>query len=72
MERIKMDRRRLENAHIRYAILTISKWYPDHFSCNNIAFTSDTASTLLEFTPLYQEIFHQTYSGILLTVKGDQ
>ena len=34
-----MDRRRLECAHIRFAILKVARWYPDCFTIENIMFS---------------------------------
>ena len=62
-ERLKMDRRRLECAHIRFAILKVARWYPDCFTIENIMFSGNESITLQEFVPLYQKTFHQKYSG---------
>ena len=65
VERIKIDRRRLEHAHFRYAILKVTKWYRD-LAITKVLFTSDQAEgTLLEFTPLYLKAFYENYSGML-------
>ena len=61
MERMKMDRRRLEHAHFRYAMLNVAEWYQGFAK---ILFTPDQAErTLLEFTPLYLKAFYENYSG---------
>jgi len=58
-----MDRRRLEHAHIRYAILNVAEWY-QNFEVKNILFTPDQAETTLnEFTPLYTKAFYELYSS---------
>ena len=60
-----MDRRRLEHAHFRYAMLDVAGWYKG-FAVKNVLFTSDQAErTLLEFTPLYLKAFYENYSGML-------
>ena len=58
-----MDRRRLESAHIRYAMLRVTQWYPDDLSVAQLVFHSNPSLTLLEFTPIFQKLFHGTYSG---------
>ena len=61
--RLRMDRRRLESAHIRYAILRVIQSYPDQLSVASTVFHSNTSATLLEFTPTFQRLFHEKYSG---------
>jgi len=61
--RLRMDRRRLECAHIRYAILRTVQWYHDDIQIANITFHSNPTQTLLEFTPIFQKLFHHNYSG---------
>ena len=63
-ERSQMDRRRLECAHIRYAILKVVQWYSRDLNVEKISFHNNPSSTLLEFTPIYQKLFHHKYSGI--------
>ena len=65
IERMKMDRRRLEHAHFRYAMLTVAQWYPGTFNVNKVLFTCDQSeTTLTEFTPLYLKAFYEKYSGV--------
>jgi len=60
---MKMDRRRLEHAHIRYAVLNVAEWY-HNFDVKKILFTSDQSEkTLQEFTPLYMKAFYEMYSS---------
>ena len=64
MERMTMDRRRLEHAYFRYAMLNVAGWYKG-FAVKNVLFTSDQAGRiLLEFTPLYLRVFYRNYSGM--------
>jgi len=59
-----MDRRRLEHAHMRYAMLNVAKWYQGAFQIKSISFSSDQSqTTLLELTPLYLKAFYEQYSG---------
>ena len=62
---MKLDRRRLEAAHFKYAILTVVSWYPDQID-SEIRFSSDLQDTLLQITPLFQHAFHKKYSGNLI------
>ena len=64
MKRLKMDRRRLECAHFRYAMLKVAQFYSDDLDINKLVFTFDSLDMLLEFTPLYQQLFYRKYSGI--------
>ena len=60
-----MDRRRLEHAHVRFALLNVTQWYKESFIGVSIMFSSDQSeATLLEFTPLYQAAFYKKYSGM--------
>jgi len=59
-----MDRRRLESAHIRFAMLKVAQWYPDDIDIAKIIFHNNPSSTLLEFTPIFQKLFHRVYSGM--------
>lgn len=68
--RLRMDRRRLECAHVRYAMLRVVQWYPCDLNTSKILFHSNPTLTLLEFTPLFQALFHRTYSGHRCSVSG--
>ena len=57
--RLKIDRRRLEAAHFKYAMLCVALWYPD---CVPV-FSSNMDIILPEFTSAYQQAFHKKYSG---------
>lgn len=56
----KLDRRRLEEAHFKFAVLKILKWYE---MTVKIVFSSKN-ETLPKFLPIYQHAFHAKYSGI--------
>lgn len=60
-----MDRRRLLEAHFKFAILNVAFWYQDTFS-SPVVFFSDIHRTLTDVTPLFQKAFHTQYSGRLL------
>ena len=61
-ERIRLDRRCLEVAHLKYAVLATQKCYPD-IAATPIPMHTNIADTLKEFTPQYYDAFQQTYSG---------
>lgn len=61
VERIKMDRRRLEQAHFRYVALNVARWYREYTMFQ----FSDDATTLAELTTVYSQVFHDTYSGTI-------
>ena len=63
MDRKKSDRRRLECAHFKYAVLQVAGWYPRSFS-QPISFYPDIKETLVNVTPGYQKAFHTFYSGM--------
>lgn len=60
--RQRLDRRRLETAHFRYALLVVASWYSADIPMPK--FLPDLNLTLLEFTPLYHKAFHSHYSGL--------
>ena len=59
--RLQLDRRRLEAAHLKYAILQVNTRF--QLLEANIAIESDISSTLKEFTPIYYKSFAQRYAG---------
>lgn len=63
MDRQKLDRRQLECAHFKYAVLRVAGWYPHAFP-HPITFYPDIKDTLVNVTPGYQKAFHSFYSGI--------
>ena len=60
--RLKLDRRRLEGAHFKYAVLNVVLWYVTEIG-TEIIFTPNLNETLLQFFPKYQNAFHKQYSG---------
>ena len=58
-----MDRRRLERAHLIFAVLTVVKDYPSVFNLRNISFSTDIQDTLLELAPLYYSAFKTKYGS---------
>lgn len=70
LSRLKLDRRRLEAAHFKYAILNITSWYADKME-SKVTFSPDLNETLLQFIPVYQRLFHTKYSGIYMYIHRD-
>ncbi len=60
--RIRLDRRRFETAHLKYAVLMTHRRYPMIATCP-IAMTTDVTDTLQKFTPIFYEAFCQRYAG---------
>ena len=61
MQRLKLDRRRLEEAHLRYAIINVTRRFLPE--CSHTAIKGDLCSTLKEFTPTYFKMFTAKYAG---------
>ena len=64
MERGRLDRRRLEAAHMKDGVLSVASWYPCDIGPAEIAFSSDLEQTLLGYTPVFQHAFHKKYSSV--------
>ena len=63
-DRAQLDRRRLENAFIKYSILQSSKQYPEHFG--DVPFSFTIEETLEEITPLYYQVFPRIHGYLTL------
>lgn len=61
--RIRLDRRRFEAAHLRYAILQVTSRYP-LIVPGPIGIITDVADVLRQVTPAYYEAFTQRYAGM--------
>ena len=59
-----MDRRRLEAAHLKYALLQTVAEYPNIFSDSDMVVSTDIQETLQQFTFKYYSGFQNGYSGI--------
>lgn len=57
VERYKLDRRRVEAAHMQYAILQVISWYPALFSAREVLLHTDTDETLTGVVSLYHGAF---------------
>lgn len=62
--RAQLDRRRLEEAHLKYSILQVYRRYPKHFT--EWCISSSVAHTLDEITPTFFTAFSQRYACKLI------
>ena len=60
-QRLELDRRRLEAAHIKYACLQVVNTYPTAFK--NFEFKDDIMDTLNQVTPVFFQCFEARYAG---------
>lgn len=60
IDRARLDRRRLVDAHVKYGILRVSKKYPQYLSP---VIQSSLTKSLEEITPLYYKAFSDHYMG---------
>ncbi len=67
MQRLKLDRRRLEDAHLKYAMIKVSKRYLPEST--HWTMKSDLFSSLNDFTPTYFNWFTSKYAGNYLNFK---
>ena len=58
--RASLDRRRLEDTHLKYAVLRVYKWYPNVFPTMTMA--SSIQQTLEDMTPSFYSAFSLYYS----------
>ena len=57
-----LDRRRLENAHLRFAVLSMQRSFPE--AVGDVTITTDIHDTLKEINPKLSLAFKQRYSGM--------
>ena len=58
--RAQLDRRRLEEAHMKYSVLKVYRRYPDFF--DKWCLSSNVMETLDEITPIFYRAFSQRYA----------
>ena len=64
ISRMSLDRRRLEDAHIIYAILNVMRWYPNGFSdVDKILKPAHFNDILSHLTPVFHKCFSEKYAG---------
>lgn len=59
-----MDRRCLEVANIRRAMVTVSMWYPAAIELSKIHFQHNLDDTVEQINEAYYDAFHTHYSGM--------
>ena len=62
VERQKLDRRRLEDAHFQYAILKVAGWYPQHLNICELPLHSALQETLSKVVAVYHGAFMDKYT----------
>lgn len=60
-DRLKLDRRRLEEAHLKFCVLDVYKRYPEAFP--RWVISTSVQQTLEDVTPLYYKAFADKYAG---------
>lgn len=60
---MKLDRRRLEAAHLKYAFLMTAKEYDGLFSLSDMVVYPNVSDTLQNITPKYYAAFQTRYFG---------
>ena len=63
--RIRLDRRRFEEAHLKYEMLMVQARYPT-MATGPLPIATDISDTLEKFTPAFYEAFSHRYSGKLI------
>ncbi len=58
-----MDRRRLETAHFKYAVLTVCSWYPALSICDVVIKPGQQDEAVLHFTDKYYQCYSTKYAG---------
>ena len=64
ISRVSLDRRRLEDAHIIYAVLNFMMWYPNGFSEEDKILRPAHFNDILgHLTPVFHKCFSEKYAG---------
>ena len=63
VQRFRMDRRRLEDAHIQFALLQVVSWYPEQFHVTSLALHAQTRESLSEVSSKYHGVFMSHYAS---------
>ena len=61
--RQRMERRRLEEAFLQYALLNVSSWYPSEVVRDDLHLHQGLSESLLRITPLFHDAFIAKHSG---------
>ena len=63
-DRITLDRRRLEDAHMIYAVLRVLSWYPAKFGPEQKVFRPSCFNKILRhITPKFHQCFSERHAG---------
>ena len=66
-DRIILDRRRLEDAHMIYAALNVLSWYPTNFGPEQKIFRPSYFNEILgHITPTFHQCFSERYAGTVI------
>ena len=65
-QRLPMDRRCFEAAHLKYACLKMAVQYPDAIPSANVQVESCIFDTLNEITPALFQSFEARYAGVFV------
>ena len=63
-----MDRRRLEEAFLQYAMLKMARWYHG-VKADKLTFHDGLPHVLSSATPIFLSEFMQNYSGLFITYQ---
>ena len=63
-DRIRVDRRRIEDSFFEYAILRAASWYPETFDLDKLPLHSEAKNTLSYFTTIYHGAFMAKYASM--------
>ena len=68
VQRQELDRRWLEDAHMKYACLQLLAWFPEAVGETCTAFQADMIDTLAKITPALFFAFEAKYAGVCYPV----
>ena len=63
-QRQEMDRRRFEEAHLKYACLRLAGQYPEAINEEHVTLQADVKDTLEKVTPALFRAFETRYGGL--------
>lgn len=65
-ERSRLDRRRVEVAHLHFAILQVASWYPEHMDLFTLPLHANLDDTLTKLVAKYHGVFMSCYASKIL------
>ena len=68
--RLKLDRRRLVAAHLRYAVLMVKARYPDICGQKCMLISASSSEAVHDVTPKFFEAFMSKYAGKKLVCES--